>query len=246
MKPASLLQQLILMGVVGLIIGSGLTLVVRPIWEASASEKASDWLGFAGNILACVVAVSAAWLGWQGVKKQLRISVISREEERIEKELPGLRQIERKFSALAERLTEKSAPQSVINALEWEGLGKTSTKYLAEADAMFPSAYDHQKKAVADLIYALLLDAGHAQVAAEKMYEISKEVNRLIEENADLADVEKRFKHSRKQNEELSAVLRTSLLNLGSMHHECTTHIAELIERHRKCRSEIDEFFKSK
>lgn len=246
MKPASILQQLILVGAIGLIVGSGLTLVVRPIWEATASDKASDWLGFAGNILACVVAVSAAWLGWQGVKKQLRISVISREEERIEKELPGLRQIERKLSALTARLSENSAPQSVIFVLEQEGLSKTNTKYLAEADKLFPSAYDHQKSTVAKVLHALLVDAIHAQIALEKMFEISKEVQFLLEQNADLTDAKKRLKDSREENDGCSEVLRSSLNDLVLMRNECVNRIADLVERHEKCRAEIDGFFEKK
>jgi hypothetical protein len=73
-----------------------------PLWVAGIINYAkagsrNDWLGFvggmAGNALTALVAMAAVYFGWQGVKRQLRTNVISREEERIERQLPGLREV---------------------------------------------------------------------------------------------------------------------------------------------------------
>jgi hypothetical protein len=56
--------------------------------------KASDWIGFSGSMLTAGIAVSAIYYAWHGIKGQLRAEFISREEDRIERELPGLREAE--------------------------------------------------------------------------------------------------------------------------------------------------------
>jgi hypothetical protein len=69
-----------------------------PLWVVTAINAAKgpgDWLGFAGsllgNLLTAIVAAGAAGFAWHGVRYQVQISLMSREEERMERELPGLR-----------------------------------------------------------------------------------------------------------------------------------------------------------
>lgn len=52
--------------------------------------KASDWFGFAGNIITAGVALIAIRYAWLSIKMQTEIDIISREEERMEALLPGL------------------------------------------------------------------------------------------------------------------------------------------------------------
>jgi hypothetical protein len=78
--------------------GVSVSFFTLPLWVAGIINYAkagsrSDWLGFVGGMVAAVVAATAVYFGWQGVKRQLRTNVISREEERIERQLPGLREV---------------------------------------------------------------------------------------------------------------------------------------------------------
>ena len=81
--------------------GSVVSFFLLPIWvipliEAAREGSRSDWLGFAGTLisgaLTSVVAVAAIYFGTRGIRQQVAVNLYSREEDRIEAELPGLRQ----------------------------------------------------------------------------------------------------------------------------------------------------------
>ena len=42
------------------------------------------------TLIGATVAVAAAWITWTNVRKQMRVNLMSREEDRLERELPGL------------------------------------------------------------------------------------------------------------------------------------------------------------
>lgn len=67
------------------------------MWAINIAREGnrSDWLGFVGgllgNALTAFVAAIAVYYAWRGINRQLRVSIVSREEDRIERDLPGLR-----------------------------------------------------------------------------------------------------------------------------------------------------------
>ncbi len=81
--------------------GTVVSFFTLPIWiiplvEAAREGSRSDWLGFAGALisgaLTSVVAAAAIYFGTRGIRQQVAVNLYSREEDRIEAELPGLRQ----------------------------------------------------------------------------------------------------------------------------------------------------------
>ena len=68
-------------------------LIAVPTIIAAESVRASDWIGFAGNVLAAGMTIIAAAVAYSAVQRQVRIGLLGREEERIENALPGLREI---------------------------------------------------------------------------------------------------------------------------------------------------------
>jgi hypothetical protein len=59
-------------------------------YQFGGHVNASDWIGFAGNVITAGVAAIAITYAWRGIKMQTEIDLISREEERMEALLPGL------------------------------------------------------------------------------------------------------------------------------------------------------------
>jgi hypothetical protein len=55
--------------------------------------KASDWFGLTGSVLTACVAWIAIYYAWRGISQQVRVSLMSREEDRMERELPGLKEL---------------------------------------------------------------------------------------------------------------------------------------------------------
>jgi hypothetical protein len=103
--------------------GLSISFFTLPLWVAIATNAAkdgsrSDWLGFAGgiigNLITAAVAGAAAYYAWLGIKRQLRINVISREEERIEARMPALYKAREELM----RIASKQDPQELLIALE--------------------------------------------------------------------------------------------------------------------------------
>lgn len=68
-------------------------LISIPLLIAANAVHISDWIGFAGNVVGASMTIVAAAVAYIAVQRQVGIGLISREEERIEARLPGLRQI---------------------------------------------------------------------------------------------------------------------------------------------------------
>lgn len=91
-------------GVIGLLVlATALALLLTigiPITVSKEAVELKDWLGFAGNLLGAGVTVIAAAVAWVSVQKQITtqrdatlLSIIAREEDRIEEQLPALVEI---------------------------------------------------------------------------------------------------------------------------------------------------------
>jgi hypothetical protein len=86
--------------------GTAVSFFTLPVWVSfviSVSREGSrtDWLGFGGNIIAAAMTITAAVIGYFAIKRQLRIDLISREEDRVERQLPALRQTSEFMKTLA-------------------------------------------------------------------------------------------------------------------------------------------------
>jgi hypothetical protein len=62
--------------------------------RVSGGDKVTpaSWMGFAGSVLGGSITMFGLFIATRNVNRQLRINLISREEERIEEQLPGLNQ----------------------------------------------------------------------------------------------------------------------------------------------------------
>ncbi len=78
--------------------------------------KASDWLGFVGSLMTSAVAVGAVIFAYIGVTKQVKLALVSREEERIEMQLPGLSDVLIFVRSL--KLSKTSTPDEIISVLD--------------------------------------------------------------------------------------------------------------------------------
>src|SRR5262245_48759250 len=58
--------------------------------EAVRKSGGEQWLGFAGSVISAAVAAVAVFFAWRGIVLQMQIALVSREEERMERALPGL------------------------------------------------------------------------------------------------------------------------------------------------------------
>ncbi|WP_316200431.1 MULTISPECIES: hypothetical protein [unclassified Bradyrhizobium] len=76
---------------------TALVTIGAPVAVSQTTLELKDWLGFAGNILAAIGTLAAAWIAWRAVQRQIRvqqdaviIGMASREEDRLEAEAQAI------------------------------------------------------------------------------------------------------------------------------------------------------------
>lgn len=113
-----------------------------PIGLAPDPIKISDWLGFAGNVLTGGIAAIAIYFAWRGITHQQRILLLSREEDRIEEELPGLNDAEMLLdfmhTSLLLRLKKPDFVEQVFRSLENVGFRSVLSDGIQEIQTALP------------------------------------------------------------------------------------------------------------
>jgi hypothetical protein len=107
---------------------------------------ADAWIGFWGSIVAAVLAVIAtgagAVLAWIAIRRQVRIGLLAREEERMERQIPSIRRAEQILSSLIEKI--RSSDEDDLKSIFSDQFGvdlrtkkrlPTLTSRLAEAES---------------------------------------------------------------------------------------------------------------
>jgi hypothetical protein len=127
---------------------------------ASEPIRASDWIGFAGSTLTAGVAGAAIHYAWRGITRQSRLDLISREEDRIERELPGLRDAgmltSALYSSLANLQATKGFPEMVTHVLEMEGLRSLTNDAHLEITARLPGSDIRTRRAIRGVVGVII------------------------------------------------------------------------------------------
>src|ERR1700730_7373041 len=90
------------------------TTIVTLIPLTIAATTAASWIGLSGSLPGGCLTVIGFFFAANNVKRQLRINLISREEERIEDQMPGLVQLRDKLDPVA----WADEPAKVLRALQ--------------------------------------------------------------------------------------------------------------------------------
>lgn len=208
------------------VLGVFITIAV-PAILGSEGIKASDWLGFAGNVLTAGVAAIAVYFGWRGITRQVRIGIVSREEERIERDLPGLRDLQSELGILRAIGSFRVTPAGVLRILK-------NLKYLDERSTIetiavrVPRADDASRRTLAAIIQAIMT---HAAVSKA----LSDDIDGATEQDKDMAQLAA----------EEDKMMKEHIAALEQFGEEVALRIAQAEARLPKFRSEIQSFFDS-
>jgi hypothetical protein len=127
-----------------------------------ADVKASDWTGFAGSVLTAGVAGIAIYYGWRGIVRQLRVSLMSREEDRMERELPGLQQVAALLGRANILCLMEPLPMTAIRVLKSLGLQTSDGSVLNKLETKLPRASDADRRALTAILEKIDLSAINA------------------------------------------------------------------------------------
>jgi hypothetical protein len=136
-------------------------LVLGYAWAVRELPSLYKWQ----TLLSAFVAVGAAYIAWLNVRKQLSINLMSREEDRIERALPGIRQALEVMSPLLNDLRalkhKELAPQ-LVEPLASDNVNESVKR-------LVPLADEHLRKEVRDILFLLTISAKEAFHAHDEM-----------------------------------------------------------------------------
>jgi hypothetical protein len=219
----------------------GLFAFVVPSWTTAIANLGKlqgindAWAGFAGAIIAAVMVIvatlGAAAVAWLSIKGQNRIAILTREEERIEREFPGLIEAREFMSIVVLYFSRDANAKSAAHGLRTLGFPKFGRNYLEVVEGRLPNSADVFRRRLANNLNAV--SACVVSVQAEE------ETLRQIQETNSPMDQAPMFKRLAEQN----SMLPTYVGFLHSMNAEVNERIKQLEKRRLVCRSEIERFF---
>jgi hypothetical protein len=124
---------------------------VLPAWtdaivKLGRSGISDSWAGFAGgligSVLTSVVAAVAIYFAYLGIREQIRVGVLAREEDRLVRELPGLRDAHELLLRIHSVFGDRRGSYGILDQfreLGFERSGSTPTK---DCKALLPDTDD--------------------------------------------------------------------------------------------------------
>jgi hypothetical protein len=205
----------------------GIAGFLAPIYSSAIANRVSEqWLGFfgaiAGSVITSAVTVAAIYWAWRGVSSQTRIDIVSREESRIEVELPGLRDAVGFVGPLM-IITEMSpTPNTILSFMDSIGLINWAKPMVEIVESRLPRTSDSIRRNLAGILSNIYLAATTAQALSDH------------DENPGMKDV-----HQKQMLELRGAVIQLAEF---SRHVEAVIDINE--RRLPKLREEIEKYFR--
>ncbi|MCS3896524.1 hypothetical protein M2171_005657 [Bradyrhizobium japonicum USDA 38] len=147
-----------------------------------------SWAGFAGNLIGSVltsaIAAAAIYFAYVGIREQIRAGVLAREEDRLLRELPGLRDALDLLHRIVAKLNESNVgPTGAIFEFREIGLGQIESTLSKEIKTLLPDTDDTTlvqiRRAVADAIKTsseAASEAGYAQSLIDTAYNPEMEI----------------------------------------------------------------------
>jgi hypothetical protein len=231
-----------------LMLGVLLTTAI-PALISAETVHAADWIGFAGSALIAIVAAIAIHYAWRGIVMQNRITLMSREESRIEAELPGLVEAQETIGkVMSEVALSTQRPEGVVNFLQGNNIGKNGidvTAVTADIQAMLPRTDARTTRAATELFFRLNINAIVAADAQKRSETAKRDLQRIN-------DIDPRF-HSevratadttRDDFEKRNAEMIASYTALQEFYKEIGHQIAEMRYLAPKYRAEIRAYIK--
>jgi hypothetical protein len=134
-----------------ILFGIGLAAFVLPAWTdaiVALGQSGIDegWSGFAGvligSVLTSVVAGIAVYFGYLGIREQIRVSVLTREEDRLMRELPGLRDARELLEDVLGRFKPSRSVHGIVNDFQKLGIDRPGSTIGKDIKALLPDTDD--------------------------------------------------------------------------------------------------------
>lgn len=139
-----------------------------PLFIGSAAIRPSDWIGFAGSVLTSGVAAIAAYLAWRNISRQMRANFLSREEDRIEEELPGLSDTEDRLAIMLSQFEAARHPVALGQLLLAHKIGVKRSSVADAVDLIFPRANRRTRRRLAELFFDININVVRCSIREQE------------------------------------------------------------------------------
>ena len=117
-----------------------------PLIQAGREGGRSDWLGFAGAIIGSsftsIVAGAAIYFASRSIRQQITAALLSREEDRIERDLPGLRDARNYLNCFVATFSPVTAFFEIGPELNRLGIGLPNSTLTQDVKRLLPGTHD--------------------------------------------------------------------------------------------------------
>jgi hypothetical protein len=212
------------------------------LFEVQYGFQFKEWQTL-GGVLVAVAAATLAYIGVQGTQ---RINVMTKEQDRLDAMLPGLRQISELLIAIRVLSSLRSTSLYQASLLLDSAIRVAPTESVEDAvRRQLPLADDSLKWEVAQLVFALRRQAEILKIGKEEVDRYRTDVAKIdtfaVNRREGLLGVAKQVKASHKrENDEMQKLI----VSLESFATAVKERIATAEQRQKVIRGIVDQFFK--
>jgi hypothetical protein len=209
----------------------------------------ADWAGFAGSIIAAIITVSVAGAGviaaWFAIKGQNRINILAREEDRIERRLPGLYDVSHFCRPIVSTLGAVKGFYSITDVFQSFGLGLPNSTFKKDVENALPNTDDPTRRNIGSALGYMHSCARAAQITLGMISATNERIRLPSEwEPSALAEVRAQIIAMEAQLEAQKAEFRIAVEFMGRLVSAFEDQVAKYEARLAMIRRELDEFFK--
>jgi hypothetical protein len=142
------------------------------------------------TLIGGIIAAAGILVASRNVTRQLRQGVLAREEDRIERDLPGIRSANSLIGQLRWQLDNKLGPQVILKSLRDQGLIAEDASVKIDLAKVIPDLPDQIRRDLTNVLFSL-------RAAATNMVDYAEVVKRTANDTPELRSrMEENLKHA--------------------------------------------------
>jgi hypothetical protein len=201
--------------------------VAVPLIVSVNTINATAWIGFSGSLIGGVVAILALLVATRNVRRQMRVSLLSREEERMEEVLSGLREIAAYLGGILAKMRSING-QSVAATIDTYRIRGNIDDLAGRLAKIVPNADEHS--------------AQQLRVMLEKLHETARKMELVDEESTTIRTRYLREKEAGVAGPEIETMVRQVEMRQNNQVDKMRTGIKNLREFEMEVLRRIKQF----
>jgi hypothetical protein len=220
--------------------------VMIPLVVSVDAINSTAWIGFCGSFIGAAIAVAALLVATRNVRHQMRINVFSREEQRIEDEMPGLSEASDFLMLISVQFSGDVSASGALFTLSANGFNQSTTSFLADVEQRLPLATDALRRHLAGILSAIWASSATVRATEQRIEAASKRMESTTAPQAYRDDAARAWGAGNERVIGQRTMLATYIRYLQSLNETTAKRIKRLESRRAVCRSEIDWFFEDR